>query len=40
MGQIANMLNLRPPDALPNDTKRSLREHITIIALRSGEELK
>ena len=39
MGQIANVLNLRPLGALPIDIKRNVMEHVAIITSKSGKEL-
>ena len=34
------MLNLRPSSALPSNIERNSREHVTIVTLRSGKDLK
>ena len=39
MGRIANMLNSKQLTTIPRDTKRNLREHVKVVALRSGKEL-
>ena len=39
MGQIANFLNSKQPNALPYDIERNPRQHLKVITLMNGKDL-
>ena len=40
LGHIVNMLKSKQPSSIPSDIEKNLREHVKVVTLKGGKELK